>query len=61
MNETKEKKQSSSIIIDGEIHEKFKIFCKGKNLKIGGIVEKLIALYMSSYKEITKLIDDSKV
>jgi hypothetical protein len=31
-----------SIIIDGELHHKFKVFCKGKNLKIGGVADNLI-------------------
>jgi hypothetical protein len=59
MDKAKDKKLSSSIIVDGDIHNDFKIFCKGKNLKIGGIVEKLISLYMKKYKELEKMIDET--
>lgn len=55
-----EKELSKSIIIDGDVHYKFKIFCKGKNLKIGKVVEDLIKLFMKDSKQIQKLIDDSK-
>lgn len=46
-----------SIIIDGDIHKDFKLFCKGKNLKIGGVVEDLIELYMNETLAVRKLID----
>jgi len=49
-----------SVIIDGELHNKFKIFCKGKSMKIGGVVEDLIILYLDNPKTIQKLIDDVK-
>lgn len=35
-----------SIIIDGELHNRFKTLCKGKNLKIGGVIEDLIRAYL---------------
>jgi len=35
-----------SIIIDGDLHNKFKMLCKGKNLKIGGVIEDLIRAYL---------------
>ena len=56
VNKTKPK----SIIIDGNLHSKFKVFCKGKSIKIGGIIEDLIRLYISNQKLIQKLIDDQK-
>lgn len=55
-----EKELSKSIIIDGEVHSKFKVFCRGKNLKIGKVVEDLIRLFMGDSKQIQKLIDDNK-
>lgn len=56
INETSPK----SIIIDGNLHKKFKIFCKGKSIKIGGIIEDLIKLYLNDSKSIQKLIDELK-
>lgn len=35
-----------SIIIDGDLHNRFKILCKGKNMKIGGVIEDLIRVYL---------------
>ena len=55
-NETKPK----SIIIEGNLHNKFKILCKGKSLKIGGVIEDLIALYLKNPKKIQMLIEESK-
>lgn len=46
-----------SIIINGNVHNKFKLFCKGKNLKIGGVVEDLIQLYMMNPTEVKKLMN----
>jgi hypothetical protein len=48
------------IIIDGELHQKFKILCKGKNLKIGGAIEDLIQLYISNPKKTQTLIEEAK-
>ncbi len=53
-------KKNKSIIIDGELHHKFKIFCKGKSMKIGGVVENLINLFLKKPKEIQKEIDELK-
>ena len=55
-----EKEISKSIIIDGDVHYKFKIFCKGKNLKIGKVVEDLIKLFMKDSKQVQKQIDEIK-
>lgn len=52
--------KNKSIIIDGELHKKFKTFCRGKSIKIGGIVEDLIKVFLIKYKEIQKLIDEVK-
>jgi len=35
-----------SIIINGELHNRFKLLCKGKNMKIGGVIEDLIRAYL---------------
>lgn len=55
-NENKPK----SVIIDGFLHTKFKIFCKGKSLKIGAVLEDLINLYLNDYKSIQNMIDKQK-
>lgn len=49
-----------SIIIDGNVHNKFKVLCKGKSLKIGGVIEDLMILYISDPKKIQKQIDELK-
>lgn len=49
-----------SVIIDGELHGKFKMLCKGKSLKIGGVIEDLIALYLDDPKKVQTLIEDVK-
>ena len=51
---------SKSIIINGDTHNRLKIFCKSRGLKIGAVVEDLIKLYLSDIKSIQKLIDDKK-
>ena len=56
LNETKPK----SIIIDGNIHNRFKMLCKGKSMKIGGVIEDLIQLYLSNPRELQKMIDEIK-
>lgn len=55
-----EEVKPKSIIIDGELHNKFKILCKGKCMKIGGVIEDLIKLYLKNPKEIQALIDNNK-
>lgn len=52
--------KSKSVIINGDVHGDFKLFCKGKSLKIGGVIEDLIKLYLDDPKKIQKLIDESK-
>ena len=54
------KTKSKSIIIDGDIHANFKSFCKSKSLKIGGVIEDLIKVYLTDPKKINKLIEESK-
>jgi len=49
-----------SVIIDGELHGKFKMLCKGKSLKIGGVLEDLISLYLINPKKIQTMIEESK-
>jgi len=58
--ELKVKTSPKSIIIDGGLHYSFKMFCKGKSMKIGGIIEDLIRLYLKNPKNTQKLIDDLK-
>ena len=52
--------KSKSIIIDGDLHYKFKILCKGKSLKIGGVIEDLIKFYLNNPKDVQKKIDEEK-
>ena len=54
------RKESKSIIIDGNLHNRFKLLCKGKSLKIGGVIEDLISLYLDNPKKIQDLIEDTK-
>ena len=56
INQTKPK----SIIIDGDLHNKFKVLCKGKSMKIGGVIEDLIKLYLHNPKKIQIMIEESK-
>jgi len=49
-----------SVIIDGELHGRFKMLCKGKSLKIGGVLEDLIGLYLTNPKKIQTMIEESK-
>lgn len=56
LNETKPK----SVIIEGNLHSKFKMLCKGKSLKIGGVIEDLITLYLDNPKRIQTLIEEAK-
>jgi hypothetical protein len=56
MNNVKPK----SVIINGDTHYKLKMHCKGKSMKIGGVVEDLIDLYLTNPREMQKLIDNNK-
>ena len=49
-----------SVIIDGTLHNNFKLLCKGKSMKIGGVIEDLIKLYLSDSKNVQKMIDEQK-
>ena len=49
-----------SVIIDGDLHGRFKLLCKGKSLKIGGVIEDLIRLYLNDPKGVQKVIDEHK-
>ena len=46
-----------SIIVNGDLHYKFKVLCKGKSLKIGGVIEDLISLSLYDPKKVQSLID----
>jgi hypothetical protein len=52
--------KNKSIIISGDLHERFKIFCRGKSMKIGGVVEDLIELFLEKPREIQNKIDEIK-
>jgi hypothetical protein len=49
-----------SILIESETHNKLKMLCKGKNLKIGAIVEDLISLYINNPRKIQDMVDEIK-
>lgn len=49
-----------SVIINGELHSSFKTLCKGKSLKIGGVIEDLIGLYLADPRGTQKMIDELK-
>jgi len=49
-----------SIIVDGDLHGRFKLLCKGKSLKIGGVIENLMRLYLKDPKWIQEVIDEHK-
>jgi hypothetical protein len=49
-----------SIIIDGELHYRFKTLCKGKNLKIGGVIEDLIKAYLYDTNGMQQVINSIK-
>jgi hypothetical protein len=55
-----EETKPKSIIIDGELHNRFKVFCKSKSMKIGGVIEDLIRLYLIYPKETQQMIDKIK-
>jgi len=55
-----EETKPKSIIIDGKLHSQFKMLCKGKSMKIGGVIENLIRLYLRYPKETQKQIDEIK-
>jgi len=55
-----EKRKPKSIIVDGDLHYKFKMRCKSRNLKIGAVIEDLIRLYLTDPREIEKVIENIK-
>jgi hypothetical protein len=55
-----EETKPKSVIIDGELHNRFKSLCKGKSMKIGGVIEDLIKLYINDPKSLQKMIDELK-
>ena len=55
---TMAKTKSKSVIIDGDLHYDFKMFCKGKSLKIGAVIEDLIKIYLDDYKVLRGKIED---
>lgn len=55
-----EEKKSKSVIIDGDIHDSLKKYCKGRSLKIGGVIEELAQFLLLNPKEVRKIIEDYK-
>ena len=55
-----EETKPKSIIIDGKLHNRFKMLCKGKSMKIGGVIEDLIRVYLKNPKDVQKIIDTMK-
>jgi len=53
-----EENKSKSIIIDGNLHQRLKVFCRGRNMKIGGVVEELVTLYLYNPKQIHEMIEN---
>lgn len=52
--------KSKSIIVNGDLHNRLKKFCRNKGLKIGSLIEDLINLYLTNPKIIQKNIDELK-
>ncbi len=49
-----------SIIVDGNLHYKFKMKCKSRNLKIGAVIEDLMYLYLNNPRKIEDIIEKIK-
>ena len=49
-----------SVIINGNTHNRFKLLCKGKSMKIGAVIEDLIKLYLNNPKVVQGMIDELK-
>jgi len=49
---------NKSVIISGDLHNDFKVMCKGKNLKIGGLIEDLIRVYLRKPQDVQQMIDE---
>jgi len=54
------KAKPKSVIVDGDLHNTFKIMCKGKSMKIGGVIEDLMKLYLNNPRITQKMIDEIK-
>jgi hypothetical protein len=54
------KTKPKSVIIDGDLHSRFKMLCKGKSMKIGGVIEDLIRFYLHSPQKVQTMIEESK-
>jgi len=54
------KAKPKSVIVDGELHNHFKVMCKGKSMKIGGVIEDLMKLYLNNPRITQKMIDEIK-
>ena len=54
------KVKPKSVIVDGDLHNRFKVMCKGKSMKIGGVIEDLMKLYLNNPRITQKMIDEIK-
>lgn len=52
--------KSKSVIIDGDLHIRLKKYCKGRSLKIGGVIEDLVEFLLMNPKETRKIMEDYK-
>ena len=52
--------KSKSIIVDGDLHNRLKKFCRSKGLKIGSLIENLIKMYLNDPQLTQKNIDELK-
>lgn len=52
-----EELKPKSVIVDGGLHNQFKDYCRRKCMKIGGVVEDLMKLYLKNPIEMQKMID----
>ncbi len=53
-------KKFKSVIVNSDVHYKFKMFCKGKNLKIGAVIEDLMRLYLLEPHKLQDMVDIMK-
>ncbi len=58
--ENNETQKPKSIIVDGKLHDKFKMLCKSKCMKIGAVIEDLMRLYLNNPQSTQKIIDELK-
>ena len=60
MEKVEKQEIGTPIMINKIVHGKFKMFCKGKALKVGLVTEDLIQLFVDEYDTVRKLIETNK-